>query len=238
MDSENAPTPSFTLFRVLDETAQALGFESTHNPPALCQAMSRAEDIANEVGVPTRASVAHPNSRADLSLIIDCYAILIAQLVDPTSGSDPQAQMAAQQRRAAIALTWLSPSERGDLNLFLVAPPGAVGSTHWPDFAAQVERNEQVCRKLVWLPPSDSADWESSAIGFCNRTFLARPWLQQFRLAAEPRLDPLGHLAQGDPLMAKWLSLMEQMGEEDVELIDALVEAWKANEVEPFYVSS
>jgi len=67
MYSENAPTPSFTLFRVLDETAQALGFESTHNPPALCQAMSRAEEIANEVGVPTRASVAHSNSRGDLS---------------------------------------------------------------------------------------------------------------------------------------------------------------------------
>jgi hypothetical protein len=42
-----------------------------------------------------------------------------------------------------------------------------------------IERNERICRKLVWLPPADCEDYEASLNAFMKRTFLAFPWLPQ-----------------------------------------------------------
>jgi hypothetical protein len=237
MPSNNAPTPTDTLVRVLAQTAESLDYEVKHNPAELRQKMSRAQEVALEVGAPVRSAPEQSGPEGDQSLMIDCYSILITQLGDFLAAPEAQAEVSAQQRRAGIALTWLQPSMRSDLNLFIVGPPGSSDSPDWGDFAGQVERNEQVCRKLVWLPSRDSSQWETGARNFCDRTFLARPWLQQPTIATEPHLDPLGRLAEGNPRMAKWLSLVDQLGDEDGELIDALVAAWGEDRVEAPHVS-
>jgi hypothetical protein len=237
MASNNFDTPAAALLQVLLSSADRLSFKSSLNPPELCQVISRSAGMAAELGIPGKPPTDLGRSPCTESLIIDCHSILLAQLVESEDRPDIEAQVAAEQRRAAIALTWLLPAMRSDLNLFLVAPAGSAGSPSWSDIAVRVERNEQVCRKLVWLPPSESSRWEGHAARFCDRTFLARPWFGQTHLRAEPRLDPLGRLVERDPVMASWLSIVEVDGGEDYDLIDALVDAWKTNTAEPRRVS-
>jgi hypothetical protein len=120
---------------------------------------------------------------------------------------------------------------RSDLNLFIVAPPGSSESPEWSDFAAQAERNEHVCRKLVWLPPEEAKHWKVSARTFCERTFLARPWMAQNQPSGSAQLDPLAGMLQGEGRMAKWLTLMENEIEEDSDLAEALMNAFEGAEV-------
>jgi hypothetical protein len=237
MPVNSTSTPSETLLQVLVARAQSLGYEVKRDPPELRQKMSRAQEVALEVGVPTRTPPKQAGPEDDGCLVIDCYSILIAQLGDSMIGPEGQAGINAQQRRAGIALTWIHPTMRSDLNLFIVGPAGSSESPDWADFAGQVERNEQVCRKLVWLPSRDCALWESGAKRFCDRTFLARPWLQELLIASEPQLDPLGRLAEGDRRMARWIYLVDQLGAQDGELIDALVAAWGEDRLETPRVS-
>jgi hypothetical protein len=237
MASNDFNSPAAALLQVLVASADKLRFESRLNPPELCQVMSRSEGMAAELGIPGKPPTSLGQNAGAASLIIDCHSILLDQLVEGEDGPDIEAQVAAEQRRAAIALTWLPPAMRSDLNLFLVAPAGSAGSSTWSDIAARVERNEQVCRKLVWLPSAEKSTWEEQAARFCDRTFLARPWFGQTRFETEPRLDPLGRLMEQDPVMARWLSIVDIDEGGDYDLIDALVDAWKTNAVEPRRVS-
>jgi hypothetical protein len=238
MPSSNTSTPSSFLFDLLVQRAVSLGYDAIRNPLQLVQTRSRADKIAPEVGVPSQPPFDQVTSREDQGLLIDCCSVLIAQFSDAMDHAARQSKLAAQQRRAVIALTWMEPVLRSDLNLFILGPPGSDDVPEWVDFAWHVERNEQVCRKLVWLPPTEQDEWMQSAEAFCDRTFLARPWRAQPYPSTEPRLDPLSHLAEGDPLMARWLAVIEKTDDADGELIDSLVEAWVSHEVEPPHVPS
>lgn len=78
------------------------------------------------------------------------------------------------RNQAIIARSWLD-ADAANLQLFLAAPPGAAGDdATWHEFAALIEADDRVCRKVVWLPPADSV--RESAAEFLSRTFLASPW--------------------------------------------------------------
>ena len=80
------------------------------------------------------------------------------------------------QQYAAIARTWLLSDYSDDLNLFLVGPVGSKDETEWQNFAQVIERNDLVCRKLVWLPGKNDHEWSIEMGEFLDRTFLAQPW--------------------------------------------------------------
>lgn len=96
---------------------------------------------------------------------------------------------AMAQRLAAIARTSVATDSGVDLVLIMVGQPGSCDDKEWCAFAMEVERNDLVCRKLVWLPPEDAAGNDASLQDFLRRTFFAKPWdsdenIEQTRLDA------------------------------------------------------
>ncbi len=59
-----------------------------------------------------------------------------------------------------------------DLYVMLAAPYGSADSSDWNTLAAEIERDDRLARKHVWLPDNDGKNFES----FVDTTFLARPW--------------------------------------------------------------
>ncbi|WP_146597744.1 ABC-three component system middle component 1 [Novipirellula aureliae] len=80
------------------------------------------------------------------------------------------------QQYAAIARTWLLSDFSDDLNLFLVGPSGSKDEREWQNFSQIIERNDLVCRKIVWLPGKNDHNWSKELEEFLERTFLAEPW--------------------------------------------------------------
>lgn len=137
-------------------------------------------------------------------------------------------QWRGYQRYAAIARTWLSEKYRDDLNLFLVGPPGSVGETKWFNFAQSIERNELVCRKLVWLPSANESNWADEAAKFIHRTFLASPW-QPDDSAGNVSLDALSEA--GDRYDA-WMRVLQKPAyldsdRDDDKFVDELIKAYR-----------
>lgn len=83
----------------------------------------------------------------------------------------------------------------------------------WQSFAAEVERDEMVCRKLVWLSGRDTVE------KFLNRTMLARPW-EKVMVQGPEQLKALGEeLAVPNA----WMELLSQDDLEGTDLIEALL---------------
>jgi hypothetical protein len=81
------------------------------------------------------------------------------------------------QRRCVFARSWLTEERHDDLLLVLIGPPGSDQSSEWVELMSQMERNELVCRKFVWLPSADETKWPESIARFALRTFLSQPWI-------------------------------------------------------------
>ena len=120
------------------------------------------------------------------------------------------------RNQATIARSWLG-ADAQDLHLFLIGPAHGRTSLWWRDLARQVESDDRVCRKLVWLP-SATPTLESAA-EFLSRTFLAAPWK---RLAGDSaqRLDYLSSI----PVPAEWLSVLSDDTLSADQLVERLVE--------------
>jgi hypothetical protein len=104
--------------------------------------------------------------------VADRFAVIVGHL-----GQDPNrcdGRFRQFHRRAAIIRSWLPDVQKDDVYLFLIAP--ADPRPLWIDRARLIERDELICRKLVWLAPTELQEQEASARRFCDRTFLARPW--------------------------------------------------------------
>lgn len=92
-----------------------------------------------------------------------------------------------------------------------------------------IERDEQVCRKLVWSPHSQP---ETSFEEFVERTFLARPWHLATAVDDAPldqNVNLVSQILQEQGLSAaaaqRWVQLAETDLQDPQELIDMLVEA-------------
>jgi hypothetical protein len=132
------------------------------------------------------------------------------------------------QQFAAIARTWLSAQYSDDLNLFLVGPIGSSEEPEWRNFSEAVERNELVCRKLVWLPSKDDATWSEEIDRFIKRTFLAEPWYR-----ADGKVGvPLDSLSDVYTDFENWLAVIDRPEFTGIDrdydaLVTALLEASK-----------
>lgn len=120
----------------------------------------------------TLAEVVDLETRA---FVVGLHPIILSEL-----GTDlkvaPMHWSAAQQQ-AAGARTTVAADSGEDLVLIMIGPSGSRESAEWRSFAMEVERDDLVCRKLVWLPPNESTENEAELQYFLCRSFLAKPWL-------------------------------------------------------------
>lgn len=135
---------------------------------------------------------------------IDGMPVLFGELEDEPFPVRLHDGLRRYRNQANIARSWLG-AEAPNLQLFLVGPRGAAGNPNWRALASEIEADDRVCRKLVWLPPRQVA--ESDARGFLARTFLAKPWEGDGQ-SKRPDLDRMG-----DSLLPSgWAGLIDDEG--------------------------
>jgi hypothetical protein len=123
---------------------------------------------------------------------LDGAAVLIGQLGGPPIRTAVQHAVRRYRNQATIARSWLGSSEAPNLQLFLIGPTGALADPLWRQLAAEIEVDDRVCRKLVWLYGGKPAIEDAEQ--FLDRTFLAQPWPTP-PTAATPALDRMSHVA-------------------------------------------
>lgn len=66
----------------------------------------------------------------------------------------------------------LKAAPSSDLYVMLAAPYGSADNPEWNALAAEIERDDRLARKHVWLPDDAGKNFDA----FIETTFLARPW--------------------------------------------------------------
>ena len=107
---------------------------------------------------------------------IDDTPVLVGELKGPPDRAVIEEQMRRYRNQAMIARSWLG-EEGPNLQVFLISPAGARGSQDWRQRAAQIEADDRICRKLVWMIETTAT--LEGAVEFMGRTFAARPWTQR-----------------------------------------------------------
>lgn len=228
-------TPVESLIERIREAAELMNLESVDHPPQLSQPQLLSctlQKVTGQTEPPVDEDVIAPSELH--GLFVGRYAFLVSSLGD-ADGEGPEAESVRNvilerwsdcQRRCAIARTWLSTERSDDLTLLLTGPLGSKNNPHWGAMAAGIERNDLVCRKLVWLPPASESHWDEDLNAFMSRTSLARPWAG----AATTEQKPLDELSDVKSLLKGWEAILEEMPVErdevdHDELIGKLIEA-------------
>ncbi|MFG1267619.1 ABC-three component system middle component 1 [Xanthobacter sp. DSM 14520] len=132
-----------------------------------------------------------------------------------------------------VARSYMYEKEVINAHLFLCATsPTATGD--WLRLVDLIERDEAVCRKLVWIPKE--AAIQESFDALLARTFLAMPWAQ-VRAVSDAALDQTYDLAQRllvkhgltEELAQKWVSLTERLIDDPESLVTELVQSREAS---------
>lgn len=150
---------------------------------------------------------------------IDGIPVLLGALRDRTRGA-VQDEVRRYRNQAMIARAWLG-KEAANLQLFLIGPSGAMEDVFWRQLAEEIEIDDRVCRKLVWLP--SDAPSVADASYFLQRTFLARPWADALR---PRRLDRLRELA----LPEGWDAIVRDPSLTPDQLIAAIIKSTPLSE--------
>lgn len=151
----------------------------------------------------------------------DNYALILADL-GPDWKSGREIWLLAQAE-VAFLRTSVAPGRNEDFMLMLVTNAGADREPEWIALATEIERNDRVCRKLVWLPPAAAEKTNESVRSFLGRSFLARPWLHE----SPEALTALDAAKTPSELLGDWEAILDQnlLREPDYTgLIRALIE--------------
>jgi len=189
--STSEPNPVDTLISAVIDNAQERSFGITRDPEQLSQSRTKSASIRDAL---SQSAATSSEFRPEMETIPQpvgmfikshsSYAIQVGrlggELVSGEWEDDYYSTLISQwhgyQQYAAIARTWLLSDFSDDLNLFLVGPTGSKDEREWQNFSRVIERNDLVCRKLVWLPSSNDHEWATELSAFLERTFLAEPW--------------------------------------------------------------
>ncbi len=155
------------------------------------------------------------------AVVFDGFPILLGILVGPPNRSSVSTQVLRYRNQATIARSWLG-AAAPNLHLFLAGPSGAFADPYWRQLAAEIEADDRVCRKLVWLF-NDSATTDN-AREFLERTFVARPWPAEQRTE---RLDSAANFA----LPGGWEDALEDPDLDFAGLVDRLIELQREERV-------
>lgn len=171
--------------------------------------------------------------------IADLFGLRLGQypvIVAPIALDSVEGVTSALKRLHAqmvVARSYMYEREVINAHLFLCATsPTPTGD--WLRLVDLIERDEAVCRKLVWIP-KEAAMQESFDI-LLARTFLAMPW-GQIRAVSDAALDQTHDLAQRllvkhgltEDLAEKWVSLTERLIDDPESLVTELVQSREAS---------
>ncbi len=148
------------------------------------------------------------------AVIFDSFPVLLGVLTGSPNRGNVTTQVLRYRNQATIARSWLG-AAAPNLHLFLAAPIGAFGAPDWRQLAAEIEADDRVCRKLVWL--FNDSPTEDSAKEFLERTFVARPWPKEQR---SERLDSVSNFS----LPYGWEDALQEHELDFTALVDRLIE--------------
>lgn len=168
-----------------------------------------------------------------IGLRLGHYPLLVAP-VNLADAERMQLDLRAVHNQMIIARSYMRAEEVINAHIFLCAAVTAPGSD-WRRMVDLAERDETVCRKVVWTPAEE--DVEASYQQFLARTFLAIPWANTETVTDAP-LDHNQGLAQRiltenglEPGAAEqWVRLVSNFKDDADGLVHQFVEAMETRD--------
>lgn len=167
-----------------------------------------------------------------IGLRLGDYPVLVAsvQLGDLV---DMQASLRSLHTQMVIARSYMTADEVINAHIMLCAlPPDPLQD--WRRSLDLAERDETVCRKLIWTPDPD--DLDKSYERFAARTFLATPWKSAPSVQSAPLDRNQGLVARAlekhglsHTAAAKWIGLASRIQDDPDNLVAALTSARKSS---------
>jgi hypothetical protein len=154
------------------------------------------------------------------------YPVIVAPIaLDTVEGVT--AELKKLHAQMVVARSYMYEREVINAHLFLCATaPTATGD--WARLVDLIERDETVCRKLVWIPKQTAV--KESFGAFQARTFLSIPW-EHATAVSDAQLDQTHELAQrllekhglDQAVAQQWVSLAEKLIDDPESLVTELV---------------
>lgn len=107
-----------------------------------------------------------------------------------------------------------SSAKASDMYLFLMAPPNSADKAFWKTIAAEIERDDRLARKHVWLPNTECSNLNA----FVEGTFMATPWFTDAEVN-----HALGFLTDELKLPKGWEELLLNDEVDGRELVNELI---------------
>lgn len=173
-------------------------------------------------------ATAAPLPEGACGLRLGAYPVVVAP-VALGSVEDMQKSLRRYHTQMVIARSYMRPEEVINAHLFLCAiDPATKGD--WRSVVDLAERDETVCRKVIWLPESSALD--ASFEAFRARTFLASPWDAADERHDAP-LDSNQDLAQrilvkhglSETIATAWVQIVDRLGQDPETMVVELVAA-------------
>lgn len=169
---------------------------------------------------------------ADIAALrLGAYPVLVAmiELEDiPRIGKD----LKRLHGQMVVARSYMKPSEVINAHLLLCATRSK-SDVDWRVVKDIAERNEAVCRKVVWM--LDPKGIETSWADFIDRTFLATPWRQmdtQPGTALDSTVSVARRVLEDEGLpsvtAAKWVAIAQVETDDPENRVNLLVDALEA----------
>jgi hypothetical protein len=159
---------------------------------------------------------------------LGAYPVIVAPV---TLGKKTEMQETLRRLHSqmVIARSYMDRTEVINAHIFLCAVNPSL-DTDWRTVIDIAERDETVCRKVVWLPDPNRLD--PSYAEFRARTFLAAPWEKAME-RHDARLDQVQGLAATlltevglpEAVAAAWIDIVDQAGEDLDAMVERLVRA-------------
>jgi len=160
------------------------------------------------------------------------YPVLVAS-IELGNLADMQASLRSLHTQMVIARSYMAAEEVINAHIMLIAlAPDP--RQDWRRALDLAERDETVCRKLIWIPNPDEID--QSYASFVARTFLATPWKNAPSVRSAPLdrnqglvLRTLENHGLSQDSAARWIDLTHQIHDDPDNLVAALTTAREAS---------
>lgn len=101
-----------------------------------------------------------------------CYVLVIGELIDPCNREAVLAQVDKFLNVVLELRKSFAPAKASDIYMMMTTPRGSDGNPEWATLAIEIERDDRLARKHVWLPNQDYSNFAD----FLDGTFFAMPW--------------------------------------------------------------
>lgn len=200
---------------LLQSSAVALGWEVRVEPNYVARTFKGRQDDISPL----------PSGQA-VGLQLGDFPVLVSTL-RLEDRETLQARLKALHGQMVIARSFMRTEQIINAHIFLCATESGDGD--WLSVRDIAERDEAVCRKLVWLPATTSL--QQSYRAFLERTFMARPW-DTGGTVLDARLDHSQALVQRvlvksglTPALAEsWEDIVRDQGDDPDAMVKKIVD--------------